>query len=174
MFDPPFEDVDEGWNRDRPITEYTDRDLTDSRTRTLTLDPETTEWGRDGTMRRVAALMDVTGLDSSAVLDHAVRIYLADRDDARDDLQLRDDADVGVTIPPTGWVVGEFDAYDCMMEGDVSEDDVNLSQDGRWHVSTTPAVYDMVHRLLDDEGTEVETQSDVLAAALRRVCGVYG
>jgi len=152
------ETVPEPWAGDATVHDMTDTDLQAGRTASIGI-----SYNNETVPRMVETLRVSQGLETlSVAADRALRIELAYAIDHYEVQFTRDEYDIGVLIPPIGWVDDHMTIYDKEVE---TVEDISHPI-----FCTTPQVLDKMVEAAVEEGA-YQTKKGTVIAGLRRQCG---
>lgn len=135
------EDITAPWASEATVHDMSDTDLQAGRHKTVGVSFE-----EEPVPAMVATLQREQRLSSvSEVGDRALRIELAWAIDNYEVQFSREDYDIGVLIPPTGWANNEMATY----EGEMV-DDHEIDEEGPLYVTTAGVLHEMCRQAVED------------------------
>jgi hypothetical protein len=136
------EDIVAPWASEATVHDMTDTDLQAGRNKTVGVSfEEEPVPSMVATLRREQALSS-----ASEVGDRALRIELAWAIDNYEVQFSREDYDIGVLIPPTGWVNNEMPTY----TGELI-DDHEIDEEQQLYATTVDVLHEMCKRAVEDD-----------------------
>ena len=136
------EDITAPWASEATVHDMTDTDLQAGRHKTVSV-----SFQKEPVPSMVATLQREQELSSpSEVGDRALRIELAWAIDNFEVQFSREDYDIGVLIPLTGWVNNELSTYDTELV-----DDHDIDEEGPLYVTTAGVLHEMCRRAFEDD-----------------------
>ena len=152
-------DVNDWWEDTVDIRETGDADF-ESRREPITI------YDRDGVYRTLVERLGAEyDLNRSTMTDFTIRVFLAHVLDMKDVLDVRNEFDQTVLVPPRGWV-GEQNELFPVVDSDVDPDPIKEPTDRHYVFSTTPTVRAMVETLIE-EYDFYEGKSDFTQKAIK-------
>jgi hypothetical protein len=153
------EDITAPWASEATVHDMTDTDLQAGKNKTVSV-----SFVDEPVPAMVATLQREQRLSSvSEVGDRALRIELAWAIDNYEVQFSREDYDIGVLIPPTGWVNNEMSTYDTELV-----DDHDIDEEGPLHMTTPPVLHEMCVQAVEDD--DYPKISAVVIRGLQRQC----